>query len=123
MALLIGLLPSVAIIPCVSRSAASIVGGSLIGISKRTIVEFSFMLAVPTMLAASGLELLKNHSALAGPVGGPAVGLVVRFITAHVPNQAFPGVLEKARVTAIGLYPILVPVAVLPLFLREPGLL
>ena len=56
------------IIPGVSRSAATIVGGSLIGISKRTIVEFSFMLAVPTMLAASGLELLKNHSALAGNV-------------------------------------------------------
>src|SRR5258708_32754032 len=95
MALLIGLLPSVAIIPCVSRSAASIVGGSLIGISKRTIVEFSFMLAVPTMLAASGLELLKNHSALAGHVGALAIGFVVSFITAIVALQSFLAVLKK----------------------------
>jgi undecaprenyl-diphosphatase len=64
-ALLIGLFQTIAVIPGVSRSAATIVGGSLIGISKRTIVEFSFMLAVPTMLAASVLDLYKSHSAIA----------------------------------------------------------
>src|SRR5688500_9076547 len=54
-ALLIGVFQAIAIIPGVSRSAATIVGGSLIGVSKRTIVEFSFMLAIPTMAAATGL--------------------------------------------------------------------
>ncbi len=53
-AFLIGLFQAIAVIPGVSRSAATIVGGSLLGVSKRTIVEFSFILAVPTMLAATG---------------------------------------------------------------------
>ncbi|MFL5619928.1 MAG: undecaprenyl-diphosphate phosphatase, partial [Gemmatimonadaceae bacterium] len=67
--LLIGLFQAIAVIPGVSRSAATIVGGSLLGVSKRTIVEFSFMLAVPTMLAATGLELLKSRAALSGNFG------------------------------------------------------
>jgi undecaprenyl-diphosphatase len=83
-AFLIGLFQAIAVIPGVSRSAATIVGGSLIGVSKRTIVEFSFMLAVPTMLAASGLELLKGREALAGNYPALAVGFVVSFITAFL---------------------------------------
>src|SRR5262245_55789258 len=65
-ALLIGVFQAIAVIPGVSRSAATIVGGSSIGIGKRTIVEFSFMLAVPTMLGASVLDLYKSHEALTG---------------------------------------------------------
>lgn len=117
-ALLIGLFQSVAIIPGVSRSAATIVGGSLIGISKRTIVEFSFMLAVPTMLAASGLELLKNHSALAGHVGALAIGLVVSFITAIVAIKSFLAFLKKRDFTAFGWYRIVLAVAFYLIFVR-----
>ncbi len=61
-AFIIGLCQSVAIIPGVSRSAATIVGGLALGISRATIVEFSFLLAVPTMLAASSFDLIKNYS-------------------------------------------------------------
>ncbi|MCR4330614.1 MAG: undecaprenyl-diphosphatase UppP [Patescibacteria group bacterium] len=59
-ALAIGLFQSVAMVPGVSRSAATIIGGLALGLDRRTIVEFSFLLAVPTMLAATTLDLIKN---------------------------------------------------------------
>ena len=117
-ALLIGLFQSVAIIPGVSRSAATIVGGSLIGISKRTIVEFSFMLAVPTMLAASGLELLKNHSALSGHIDALGIGLAVSFVTAIVAIKSFLTFLKKRDFTAFGWYRIVLAVAFYFTFVR-----
>jgi len=58
----IGLFQALAIIPGVSRSGATIVGGLAMGLTRETIVEFSFLLAVPTMLAATGLDLIKNAS-------------------------------------------------------------
>lgn len=56
----IGLFQALSVIPGVSRAAATIVGGLLLGVSRRTIVEFSFLLAIPTMAAATGLDLLKS---------------------------------------------------------------
>jgi undecaprenyl-diphosphatase len=58
--LMIGLCQAVAMIPGVSRSAATIIGGLILGIKRKTIVEFSFLLAVPTMAAATGLDLMKS---------------------------------------------------------------
>jgi undecaprenyl-diphosphatase len=107
---LIGLFQAIAVIPGVSRSAATIVGGSLIGISKRTIVEFSFMLAVPTMLAATGLELVKSRDALAGNYGVLAVGFVVSFITAIVAIKSFLGYIKKRDFSAFGWYRIVLAV-------------
>ena len=57
---IIGLCQAVAMIPGVSRSAATIIGGLILGIKRKTIVEFSFLLAVPTMVAAAGLDLMKS---------------------------------------------------------------
>jgi undecaprenyl-diphosphatase len=105
-AFLIGLFQAIAVIPGVSRSAATIVGGSLIGVSKRTIVEFSFMLAVPTMLAASGLELVKNRSALQGNMGVLAVGFVVSFITAIIAIKSFLGYIKNRDFSLFGWYRI-----------------
>jgi len=110
-ALLIGLFQAVAVVPGVSRSAATIVGGSLIGISKRTIVEFSFLLAVPTMAAASGLELLKGYSALAGHLPTLAVGFVISFVTAIVAIKSFLAFVKKRDFKAFGLYRIVLAVA------------
>ena len=59
-AFLIGVCQSLAIVPGVSRSAATIVGGLFLGLERKTIVEFSFLLAVPTILAASGFDLIKT---------------------------------------------------------------
>jgi len=117
-AFLIGLFQTLAIIPGVSRSAATIVGGSLIGISKRTIVEFSFLLAVPTMLAATGLELVKNHSAIAGHVTPLAVGFVVSFITAIAAIKSFLEFIKKRDFTAFGWYRVLLAIAFFLVFVR-----
>ncbi|MBU3896012.1 undecaprenyl-diphosphate phosphatase [Patescibacteria group bacterium] len=58
----VGIAQTLAMIPGVSRSGATIVGGMLMGISRRAIVEFSFLLAVPTIVAATGYDLLNNAS-------------------------------------------------------------
>jgi undecaprenyl-diphosphatase len=96
-ALIIGLFQSVAMIPGVSRSASTIVGGLLLGLKRKTIVEFTFLLAVPTMLAATGYDLIRSGSQfsagefqylLAGFVTAFAVALLsikflLRFIKTH----------------------------------------
>jgi len=79
----IGLFQALAIVPGVSRSAATILGGLLVGLKRRTIVEFSFLLAVPTMLAASGLDLVKTSATFTlGQVGALAVGFIVALVVA-----------------------------------------
>ena len=117
-AFLIGLFQAIAVIPGVSRSAATIVGGSLIGVSKRTIVDFSFMLAVPTMIAASGLELVKGRSALAGHYDLLAVGFVVSFITAIVAVKSFLGYIKRRDFAAFGWYRIVLAAVYFLVFLR-----
>jgi undecaprenyl-diphosphatase len=117
-AFLIGIFQAIAVIPGVSRSAATIVGGSLIGISKRTIVEFSFMLAVPTMLGASGLELIKNHGALTGHLTTLAIGFVVSFITAILAIKSFLGYIKKRSFAVFGWYRIVLAVAFYLVFIR-----
>ena len=79
--------------------------------TKRTIVEFSFMLAVPTMLAATGLELVKGRAALSGHYGVLAVGFVVSFITAIIAIKSFLGYIKKRDFAAFGWYRIVLAVA------------
>ena len=117
-ALLIGLWQSVAIIPGVSRAAATIVGGMIVGVSKRTIVEFSFMLAVPTMLAASGLELLKNHAAISENVPALAVGFVVSFVMAIAAIKSFLAYVKKRDFRAFGWYRVVLAVVYFFVFVR-----
>lgn len=81
-AIFMGLFQSLAMIPGVSRSGATIVGGLMTsGIRRATIVEFSFLLAVPTMLAATGYDLLKNYQSFSTHDTGV---LAVGFITSSV---------------------------------------
>jgi undecaprenyl-diphosphatase len=117
-AFLVGLCQAVSIIPGVSRSAATIIGGSLLGISKRAIVEFSFLLAVPTMLAASGLELLKNYSSLSGHGTDLAVGFVVSFLTAVLAIKSFLAYVRKHDFTLFGWYRVVLAVAFYLVVLR-----
>jgi undecaprenyl-diphosphatase len=65
---------SLAVIPGVSRSAATIVGGMLTGVSRYAVVEFSFLLAAPTMFAATVFDIYKNPEVL---VSGNSVVLLV----------------------------------------------
>lgn len=110
-AALIGVFQSIAIIPGVSRSAATILGGILIGISRKTIVQFSFLLAVPTMLAATALDLLKSAPAFsAGDTFTLIVGLVVSFITALISIKWLLSYVQHHSFAVFGLYRILAAV-------------
>lgn len=84
-AVLVGLGQAVAIIPGVSRSAASIISGLAVGLSRTTATTFSFYLAIPVMILASGYKLVKHAGEISSLTGGwpaIAVGLIVSFITA-----------------------------------------
>lgn len=82
-ALTIGAIQCISMIPGVSRSGATIMGALLCGVERRTAAEFSFFLAVPTMLAATVFEMVKSrHELTADGVSLIAVGFVVSFIVA-----------------------------------------
>jgi undecaprenyl-diphosphatase len=82
-AVLIGIFQSIAVIPGVSRSAATIIGGLWLGMSRESIVRFSFLLAIPTMIAASGYDLLKNYKVFSpNDFTMLAIGFIASFITA-----------------------------------------
>jgi undecaprenyl-diphosphatase len=84
-ALKVGFAQCFALIPGTSRSGATIIGGMLFGLSRPAATEFSFFLAVPTLIAAGLYDLWKNRSLLAvGDAGMWAVGLVVSFLSAFV---------------------------------------
>jgi undecaprenyl-diphosphatase len=117
-AIAIGLFQCIAMVPGVSRSAATIVGGSMIGISKRTIVEFSFILAIPTMMAATVLDLFSNYEVLSANFGALAVGFVVSFITAIVAIKSFLAFIKKRAFSAFGWYRIVLAVVFFFLFVR-----
>jgi undecaprenyl-diphosphatase len=116
-AALIGVFQSFAMIPGTSRSAATIVGGSMIGISKRTIVEFSFMLAVPTMAAATLLDLFESYQNLSTNFLALGIGFVVSFIVAIVAIKSFLAFLKKKAFSVFGVYRIVLAVAFYFLFL------
>lgn len=104
---LIGLFQALAIIPGTSRSAATIVGGLLLGLRRTTIVEFSFLLAVPTMLAATGLDLAKNASSFSiDQFWVLSVGFVVSFIVALFSIKFLLGYVRKHSFIPFGIYRI-----------------
>ena len=82
-AVIIGLFQSIAMIPGVSRSASTILGGLWLGLKRKTIVEFTFLLAVPTMLAATGYDLIKSGSLFSfDQIQYLLVGFVTAFVVA-----------------------------------------
>lgn len=103
----IGLYQSLAMIPGVSRSAATIFGGMLMGISRKTIVEFSFLLAVPTMLAATVLDVYKNFESFKdSQLSVLAVGFAVSFVVAIFAIKFLIRYVEKNNFIAFGVYRI-----------------
>lgn len=108
----IGLFQSISMVPGVSRSAATIIGGQAQGLSKEQAAEFSFLLAVPTMAAASGLKLLKYKDQLLQASSDQwlllAVGNMVAFAVAILAIKAFIGILMRAGFRPFGYYRIAV---------------
>ena len=110
-ALGVGILQCLAMIPGVSRSGATIMGALAMGIERRTAAEFSFFLAVPTMLGATTLELFDNREALMsglGPVGWNeiAVGFFVAFVVALVVIRAFVAFVSRSGFAPFAWYRI-----------------
>ena len=86
----IGLCQCVAMIPGTSRSGATIVGSLLMGTDKRSAAEFSFFLAIPTMIGAFAYDFYKNRSEMTmDHMGIVAIGFVVSFITAIIVVKTF----------------------------------
>ncbi len=108
----IGVAQSLAIVPGVSRAGATIVGGLALGVNRKTIVEFSFLLAVPTILAATALDLLKNGASFAASdwqflligfsVSCVVALAVIRFFIRYVQNRGF-FVFGVYRIVAAGI--------------------
>src|ERR1043165_7612536 len=88
-ALKVGIAQCFALIPGTSRSGATIIGGMLFGLSREAATEFSFFLAVPTLFAATGYDLVKNRHLLStGDLSMIAVGFAVAFVSAFFTIRA-----------------------------------
>ncbi len=111
---MIGLAQCVAMIPGVSRSMATIVGGMTQKLSRKTAAEFSFFLAVPTMAAASGYKLLKVFTSengmqlLSDNLTTLLIGNLVAFVVAILAIKFFINFLTKYGFKAFGYYRIVV---------------
>jgi undecaprenyl-diphosphatase len=111
-AVLIGLFQSLSIVPGVSRAGATIVGGLILGLSRSTIVEFSFLLAVPTMLAATGYDLLKNASSFEPQQFGVlAAGFISSFFVALLSIKFLLAFVRTRTFIPFGIYRIAVALA------------
>ena len=115
--MIIGLWQCLAMVPGVSRSAASIIGGMQQKLTRNTAAEFSFFLAVPTMLAATGYKLLKHYQDTGGftseEVKLLAVGNLVAFFVALLAIKFFIGFLKQYGFRVWGIYRIVVGIVLL----------
>jgi len=95
----IGFIQCLAMIPGVSRSGATIMGALSLGVERRTAAEFSFFLAIPTMLGATTVELAKHRHDIMAPgavgLGTIGIGFVVAFIVAMLVIKAFVSIISK----------------------------
>jgi undecaprenyl-diphosphatase len=114
----VGLIQCLSMIPGVSRSGATILGGLSLGVERRTAAEFSFFLAIPTMLGATTLEIARHYDSLiagAGDVGflTVAVGFVVSFFVAIVVVKAFVHYISRHGFAPFAWYRIVAGLAAL----------
>jgi undecaprenyl-diphosphatase len=104
-AFMIGLLQCLSLWPGYSRSGSTIAGGMLVGTSYKAAADFSFLMAIPIMVAASGYELLDNYKYIEG--GNLAffiVGFIVAFVVAWLVIVLFLKYIQKVRLTHFAIY-------------------
>lgn len=118
-AFLIGVLQSISVIPGVSRAGATILGALLLKTNRKTAAEFSFILAVPTMFAASALDIAKTYLSFSmSELSILALGFIASFIVALTTVKLFIKYIEKHDFIPFGVYRIAVAVIFFLLFLR-----
>jgi undecaprenyl-diphosphatase len=121
-AFLIGLIQCLAMVPGTSRSGATIMGALLLGLTPAAAAEFSFFLAIPTLVGAGLLSLIKGLDAIQPGQGVPlAVGFVVAFVVAWVVVAGFMRFIQTHRFTSFAIYRIALGVIVLAVLWNGRG--
>jgi undecaprenyl-diphosphatase len=111
-AVAIGLCQVFAMLPGVSRAGATVVGGMVLGLTRKTVVEFSFLLAVPTMAAATGYDLMQTAGSFSGEqVAVLAFGFVISFIMALAAIGLLLRFIKTHTFVAFGVYRIVAALA------------
>jgi len=105
--LLIGIIHCLALIPGFSRAAAAILGGLIIGTDRKTAIEFSFLLALPTLLAASILKLTTDIPSLISIWPQLLIGSLVALLTSIISMRLFLNLTHKLNWTTFGIYRII----------------
>ncbi len=120
-ALLMGMFQCLSLIPGTSRSGSTILGAIILGVSRSAGAEFSFFMAIPTMLGASGLKLLKflleGGQARATDVTSLITGCVVSFLVSLLVIRGLMEYVRKHSFSVFGIYRIVLGTAVLVYFL------
>lgn len=112
-ALIVGFAQCLAMIPGTSRSGSTIIGGMLAGIERKTATEFSFFLAMPTMLAAASYDMYKNAGLISqADMLAIAVGFVTAFFSALFVVRAILSFISKHTYRAFGWYRIVLGIVV-----------
>lgn len=110
-ALAIGFTQALSVVPGVSRAGATIVGGLFTGLSRKAAVEFSFLLGVPTMVAATTLDVYKNYQTFSlENVQALTVGLLVSFIVALLAIKFLLRFVQSHTFVAFGVYRIVIAI-------------
>ena len=120
-ALMIGLFQCLSLVPGTSRSGSTILGAIMLGVGRSAGAEFSFFMAIPTMVGASAIKLLKFLLSGVGitgmEIGILAVGCVVSFIVSLLVIQALMDYVRRHSFSAFGVYRIILGAVVLAYFL------
>jgi undecaprenyl-diphosphatase len=113
----VGVFQAIAVIPGVSRSAATILGGLMLGMKRKVIVEFSFLLAVPTMLAATVYDLYKNGAAFSfSELNDLIIGFLTSFLIALASIKFLLGFVKNHTFVFFGIYRIILVLIWIALF-------
>ena len=108
----IGCFQSLAVVPGVSRSAATVLGGEAVGLTRKTSVDFSFLLAAPTMAAATALEIFHaRHEFTSANLTFLSVGFVVSFIVALLAIRWLLAFVKHHSFAPFGVYRIVIAAA------------
>lgn len=116
-AIIIGFAQSCAMVPGTSRSGATIIGGLLSGLNRKLAVEFSFLLALPTMIVATAYDVFKHHNEMViDDVNAIVVGFGVAFLVALFAVKTFIKLISKISFIPFGIYRIIIGVLFLYYF-------
>lgn len=120
-ALAVGFFQCIAMIPGVSRSGATIMGALLVGVERRAAAEFSFLLAIPTMLAATTYDLYKNRDALTTDnLAIIAVGFLSAFLVAFAVVRTVLNFISKHGYAPFAIYRIVIGAVMLAVLMLRP---